>query len=662
MPTMTIILLFILAFVQAPAGTSENELLERGLELESEGKYEEALDTWANAFSELPSPSLTVGREYIRLATEIGSKEHYKVASSIYLWGLSANSIRDSEKEVVRTEIEMLRPLIEGSVYNDWRKRVKKKDPQVLNEMYRFWQAMDPTPGSTQYNERLLEHWERIAHARKEFDRNNRTVYGTDDRGIAYIQFGEPDRKDEGFLEATRGQIIALCAQLVQSCDGNDMSIAIFQIHERPGYEIWIYMNDDETQDNLIQMFGDTPGGGFEAIDGIDELIPFRAFTNSRRYEWASASTANPGQQRISPGMVLQYLYYGQIAGKDTFFANRFNELDFIMNGDPERSGRFQGFITRNQTKHEKLEIEAANPDEFSTYERDLLQLPIEMFHYRFLDENNQPLIVSFMQSYPGVPFVQDYGHNEKRYLAEDPDMEILDVIDDYELMHSIKVLDQDNVLLLQSRIAANLIIDPTMQTPSSSVFTIPYVSNQKLRIITGAELYNNNPITEPRYDSPFEKTVRGIGKAEEQLPRPLSNDADELQMSDLVFGYQMNENAAEDVLFPFVVANRKQIPQNEALAVHIEVYNLQTDQDGIGRLNINYSIENKRGVNLFQDRETGVNLSLDLATEGRRYIENLEIQTRQLLPGDYRLKLQITDRKSGNKIGKELDFEVVEG
>jgi hypothetical protein len=439
------------------------------------------------------------------------------------------------------------------------------------------------------------------------------------------------------------------------------MSIAIFQIHERPGYEIWIYMNDDPTQDNLIQMFGDTPGGGFEAIDGIDELIPFRAFTNSRRYEWANVGTANPGSQRISPGMVLQYLYYGQIAAKDQFFANRFNELDFVMNGDPERSGRFQGFITRNQTKHEKLEIEAANPDEFSTYERDLLQLPVEMFHYRFLDDNNRPLSVTFMQSYPGVPFVQDYGHNEQRYLQEDPDMEILDVIDDYELMHSIKVLDEDNKLLLQSRIAANLIIDPTMKTPSSSVFTVPYMSEKSQRVILAAELYNNNPITEPRYESPFEKNLRGIGKIEERLPSPLKNKPGELQMSDLVFGYQMNENAAQDVLFPFVVANRRQIPSQEALAVHIEVYNLQTDQDGIGRLNINYSIENKRGLNLFEEKETGVNLSLDLVTEGRRYVENLEIQTRDLPPDNYRLKLLITDRESGKKISRDLDFEVIE-
>jgi len=53
----------------------------------------------------------------------------------------------------------------------------------------RYWEIRDPDP-QTATNERLLEHWIRIAYARIEFGREE---WPWDARGEAYVRYGEPD-------------------------------------------------------------------------------------------------------------------------------------------------------------------------------------------------------------------------------------------------------------------------------------------------------------------------------------------------------------------------------------------------------------------------------------------------------------------------------------
>jgi len=53
----------------------------------------------------------------------------------------------------------------------------------------RYWEIRDPDP-QTAANERLLEHWIRIAYARIEFGRDE---WPWDARGEAYVRYGEPD-------------------------------------------------------------------------------------------------------------------------------------------------------------------------------------------------------------------------------------------------------------------------------------------------------------------------------------------------------------------------------------------------------------------------------------------------------------------------------------
>lgn len=55
----------------------------------------------------------------------------------------------------------------------------------------KFWKGRDPSP-TTEYNERLVEHYRRLNYAKQNFF--IKQTKGYDDRGIVYIKHGEPDQ------------------------------------------------------------------------------------------------------------------------------------------------------------------------------------------------------------------------------------------------------------------------------------------------------------------------------------------------------------------------------------------------------------------------------------------------------------------------------------
>jgi len=277
-------LFFTSAFSQS---LTEEVLLNHGLELEAEGQYEQALEIWSSAFTELDSPSLAIGREYIRLVTEHNLNEYFELASSMYLWGLTAEML-EPNREALEQELYMLRPLAEQNTGRKWDKLFENNDPALYRELYSFWQELNPTPG-TRYNERLIEHWERIAFAREHYNRRSDPPYGTDDRGVVYIQYGAPSRVQSGNLRLARGEVFTECGYL-SGCNPNLMADVVMGLDTNPYYEIWIYERPSQNMEyNLIMIFGERPLDGFRRVNVLEDFIPRRAFSlNDERYAFQS--------------------------------------------------------------------------------------------------------------------------------------------------------------------------------------------------------------------------------------------------------------------------------------------------------------------------------------------------------------------------------------
>lgn len=322
-------ILSLILFLPVFIAGNESALLQRGLDLEADGRYEEALQTWDSAYTELFTPSLAIGREYIRLATEQKIREHYEAAFAMYQWGLTAGSV-EANRNALMQELAMLEPLMERQTAKRLHMLTENENPAVYTELKAFWQQLDPTP-SSRYNERLIEHWERIAHARKHFDRRSDPPYGTDDRGIEYVRFGEPDRKSSGILNLLPAEIETECG-IFPKCNPEMMREIVMALDPNPAYEIWSYDKpSDDMEHNLVLIFGDKASAGFQRVNVVEDFIPRSAFSlNDKRYAIQSLTgiETTPGEL-FTPSMIMQWLYYKKLMSADFFFVHRFSELQF---------------------------------------------------------------------------------------------------------------------------------------------------------------------------------------------------------------------------------------------------------------------------------------------------------------------------------------------
>ena len=110
--------------------------------------------------------------------------EDYRIASVYYKQCLDdLNEI--AAREMYRDIMDVVTPPERA----EW-KQVRTID-QRKNFFRKFWKSRDPSP-TTEYNERLVEHYRRLNYAKQNY--TMKQTKGYDDRGIVYIKHGEPDQ------------------------------------------------------------------------------------------------------------------------------------------------------------------------------------------------------------------------------------------------------------------------------------------------------------------------------------------------------------------------------------------------------------------------------------------------------------------------------------
>jgi GWxTD domain-containing protein len=98
--------------------------------------------------------------------------------------------------------IEFLSFIEPDSLVNGLLKSKKSDYPKVLNE---YWMKFDPTP-ETAYNEIMVEFYNRVDFAMREFRAIEKSNGAKTDRGKVYIKFGKPDKVERS--SNPLGQII----------------------------------------------------------------------------------------------------------------------------------------------------------------------------------------------------------------------------------------------------------------------------------------------------------------------------------------------------------------------------------------------------------------------------------------------------------------------
>ncbi|MEX2457006.1 MAG: GWxTD domain-containing protein [Balneolaceae bacterium] len=647
---------------------------QQGLELLYQGQTEQALDTWENYYADSQRIDSRAGFYFIEVVTEQNISDRYESATQMYYKALS-NGVGVNSRIAIRQEIERLKPIIGEGILRQWLEWWDEENRELLSDMSGYWVQLDPTP-ATEVNERLIEHWQRIASAREQFTRNSSTIYGTDDRALIYIRYGEPDRIHRGILtlqdlnvkpwlqrqviprEPNREEQIFEQETMVVS-QAEILENAIYDFHRYPEYEVWFYDNLMEGINQSVPfIFGtNVDSQEFELQPSIDSFIPQRAFNPEVDRDEEIAEFARYG---ITPALMLQMLYYEQLVMVDPFFENRLNSMrDALLEQGREA---LQGLDL--SMKSESVDIINSRTNQasrqISSFQRQIPEVPVGVYQYRFLDEDREPYLITFLESDPKEAFLIDFNKNRPSDITlediEDAD-KTEDLLPNYNLSHSLQFYDKEwNITQQFDEVTPIRLHRNTTRNVSYTVYEFPHTERNNLS--ASVQLMNVDEESEPIYDTPYPNELRGLGSSHFRLPEPLKSNPDSLQFADLVLGYQMLEES--DTPFNFIVANNQVIPWQETLALHFEVYNLEMQENGFSQFELTYRILPVDDQGEVDTEMTEFVLTLNFTSEEERLIEDLEIETADLQPGLYELRVNVMDVNTRQEKNRSTRFEVI--
>ncbi len=661
-----------------------NRAYDRGLEEIYRGNVSQALDFWFDSYMSEPNTEVDsrIGFEFIRVVTEQKMRSYYEAATLMYYRALTDGTGMES-RVALRQEIDRMKPLIGDGIYRQWTEWWTQRSDRLGFDMRGYWIQQDPTPAAG-VNERLIEHWIRIHNATQIFNKNSNTVYGTDDRALIYIRYGEPSRRSSGILTLQsqnikpwlQRQLNAATSRGAISRRGDDLSEpqefdelierlqrSIYEFHRYPEYEIWFYENIVPDQaEPIIFLFGtDVRTDQFSLQTSLEDFVPERAYIVERSRNDEPQEFTRAG---ITPALMLQLLYYEQLARIDSFFERRLNDLrDYVLDQGLEAyRGLDQIFKSESRELVNVRQLQV--PNEKSSFEEMLPRIPMNIHQYRYLDLDNdlRPSIITYIESEPQEAFLIDFHRNRGRSNGNGELFDTENILEEfpfYELRHSLQKYDRNWNLLGLLIDQPSLVLNRGEQDEFASTYFTSLHTNRS-QVAASVQLFNHDPDSRTIDETPFPPAIRGWNKLQYRQPPPLRSHSDSLEVADLVLGYPDTTGVTEP--FSFRVANNQIIPFGQTLLLHFEVYNLKRMSDGFTHFELTYRILPVDDEGWVLSDQTEFILTLNFINEDIHVVEDLEIETADLSPGLYEIIVLIIDTESEQERQRRVRFEVVEG
>jgi GWxTD domain-containing protein len=621
---------------------------ELGKERQNAGDWQEALRIWMTAItdSNFVEPDPRLGISFIELITEKELKSMYKSASLLYLWGMTATDLNSFASEVEQ-EVERIKPLISEDRYRDWRGRLRNSDATIFTEIRAFWLSVDPTP-MQQPNERLLEHWERIAFARNNFTKNFASAYGTDDRGLIYVRYGKPDRQHGGFLmpedTEVRSKLVELNSmtpeirqQGLETIFAQQQANAMRAMFQPSEYEVWIYNLIDRKGTGTF-IFG-TPGDGgrYGLRRSMDEFIPRNAFRTPIQ------SPGNDNYNQMVAGNLIELGIYRDLAAVDPYFANTFIDLERTWSQYTSGAVSAESYknISMNTTAANRLrEGQSLLSQSRSDFEKKYVPLDNALNIYRVLNDD-QPAYLIVNRTDPSLATAVDARQMNNSETSRS-----------YALRDAIAVFDEDWKVLSYTEENPTLRLESSTMTvhAENSTFLVPDNIGTVKNIRFSSELYRLG--TQQMFRSDENAVVIGASNIELSLPPALAPHV--FEVSDIMLVDPIMESPGARSQYMILPGNK--IRPRGSLGMYFEVYNVPVSLEGFRDYTVRYTITEPSKIR--RSGKQRVQISASFRSDGQMGSEMLEIDTSKLKAGSYVCRLDF-ESSSGEKIVREFNFTV---
>ncbi len=576
------------------------------------------------------------------------------LASEMYDWGLNAEDV-EPYKDLLEREIQYMGPVLTSSEKENLQHYLDEHDPRIYKKIRGIWNTRDVII-SSEINERLIEHWERIIYAKENFTKNDTTVYGTDERGEIYVRLGEPTNIEKGRVGTSNHEVRAKLYDLQNKGHIHPQaSEEVFRLQQHimssvipADFELWQYYDVTEVErDQIFFLFGRRGGSGeFGLRNSVEEFISNSVFNNS------AFGTRGGGGADIRIGTFLQFVYYNDLSTYDRFFGNRLQEYDRAWQnsiGFDRVDGRtLRNRISRSNATRATQSVYDRAPNDTSIYERRLAGYDLDFRHYRFLDDHGRPEFVSIIQSDPEELF-DLYGE-----IPGTDDSQVYKLhLKQGVVNHSSENQKKDRNITNISRVYDSR--SGVESAPNSSHSLL--ASTDDMYSIVFSELYFGIPGND---DDPESWSIVGMNKQRSDYPERLNDDGSELLLSDIVLGSSAGDTVrVRDELIGLL--RKDKIEQGDDLQVMFEAYNFKSPDTDYVPYEIEYRIESSgRSWWPFSGSEHQ-SLTWESVSDGWNDSQFFEVEQTDLDPGVYTLHITITETESNRQAERKIEFEVIE-
>jgi len=690
--------LFLLGFhhVNEPAVLHDYGYYEKGIEEVQKGNFEKALEVWGEARSGLESADFKIGQSFIELVAEKELTEYYEEASNMYMWGLESNDIEANRKQLFE-EVELLESVLNLKRYKTLKNKVEDSDRSVFKDLKAFWKEQDPTP-FTAYNERLIEHWNRVAYAKEHYSKPGSEKL--DDRGRLYIRYGAPYVQRQNQFNYNSGIVNYLLDQRMadqldpvsngESFFSSAMKTLQFNLesrirtlHKYPNYEVWTYNQLNNESESTVFLFGSEDGQYFKEKQTVEDYIPNSAFrehnpskqslvalqqsmqarNNNSQDNSSIGNLSLEGNQRaakvpdvrITPALILQIMYYRQLAPIDSYFGDAFEKMinQYLSQTKFITSSLAREFEYVN--RGDIVRLQRSVPRNKSKILDEMPSIEVKGYDYRFLDEEGD--------TYRKVFVLNDYEEAAKFNYIKSYNRADLQ-LHRYKLKTGIQLFDENYELKHQQ--LQSISLNNETKGEMSSTFdlkeNLEELKGRQIKIASELKNINGSNGSSKDKRKIFGDSLAGIGRVNLEASGALSSGR--LALSDIVMGYGNTPRNGQEWL-SFRIAHEYKIPQGKSVQLYYEVYNLGKNSSDLANFTFEYKIRSvRKGVfkSLLGEKEDEKRQSITVTheTDQNRFSQSLEIQAASLDKGKYELIVTVNDRESGEQIQRVVEFEVI--
>ncbi len=591
-----------------PPGSRQQEAADdpwqRGRALIDSGDAEGGLLLWIDARDSLTAAGAhdpRIGTQFIEAVAEHGLGRLAETATEMFYWGMSR---RGAHPDEIRDEIvaEGLRTFaLADSVVADYWIGVGQGDPESLALAIKtFWIERDPTP-TTLVNERLVEHWQRIVHARRSYTYNHSSPYRTDDRGVFYVKYGLPDRIIKGHLGINSAER--------RSAGISDEDWARFD--RQPQYEIWRYAKPYD-RDFHYYLFGNVEGvGRFQLVEGLHRLLP----SNARVYK----------HNGVRFQYYLERFYYVDLARMGGPYGLRLAELERLWGGSRAPSEGFLEAASQQFIEDDRWLAREPRPPSASEID-EAPRSALSAQAARILSDDEARILLLAVSSPLWRPRIESGSLGDSLLLAP------------FVARHTVVIRDRR----MDEIGRAGMIPVDGQDDISTVVLRHPDAIGHLS--VTAEHKVEHAGADEGDSDI-------GVlpGQRHFVVGSPLRRGGTEFEVSDLIVGLAPQPGLSlEGVPVPLLPATR--FWRSDLVRVYFEIYQPSTVPGGeIGQFDVRISVQRVSGPVLpGQDIEgrAVVTVTLESPAPDGEHFFGLDLRNER--PGDLRLVLEITDKATG--------------